>query len=310
MVIDNRPLQHAAWSEFHTARKRSEKAAADLLRHEETDAPAYEAWLHSTFPVLITTLRELHKEVSLKAHQVEAVELMGAMTGRSLRKLWREYKERAANPEAYDREAEPEPDPDTHASYDDDAEFADDFFKNLFGDDANERPDDRPEDGLFGRATPVVEEPPPDEARDLYRRLVQHLHPDRGGEWTPARERLWHEVQQAWAARDVDWLARLEIGWETANNTLGPDSSVGRLRQAIAELHAARRDTERRLREYRGSFPWRFTLSAKKRPQLERRVEDSLRDDLDYFQRQLAHLTATIAAWERAPSPKRRRSSR
>src|SRR5690606_25967369 len=76
MVIDNRPLQHAAWSEFHAARKRSEKAAADLHRHEETDTPAYEAWLHGTFPVLITTLRELHQQVVLKTHQVESVQWM------------------------------------------------------------------------------------------------------------------------------------------------------------------------------------------------------------------------------------------
>ena len=62
-------------------------------------------------------------------------------------------------------------------------------------------------------------------------RVVHHLHPDRGGEWTPARERLWHEVQAAWAARDADWLARLETDWESAHATLQPDSPLSHLRR-------------------------------------------------------------------------------
>lgn len=310
LIIDNRPLQHAAWSEFHAARKRTEKAARDLHRHEETDTSAYHAWLHGTFPVLVTTLRELHEQVTTKARQVDSVQWMAAMTGRSLKKLWREYQERAANPEAF--EDEPASDSDapfsdsgTDAGADDDRfdPFSDDFFGDEsdepFADSGHSRSGQR-----HRRNQPDATINP--EARDLYRRLVQHLHPDRGGEWTPARERLWHEVQQAWAARDVDWLSRLEIDWETANDTLRPDSSLGRLRRAIAELHAARRDTERKLRDYRRSFAWRFTVSEKKRPQLHRRVEAELNEDLIALQRQLAYLDATIAAWE-APQPKRRR---
>lgn len=325
LIIDNRPLQNAAWSEFHAARKRVEKAARDLHRHEETDTPAYQAWLHGTFPVLITTLRELDEQVGRLARQVDSVQWMAAMTGRSLKKLWREYKEREANPEAFEPEPNPADDPRrpgagsrTEADAGGFDPFEEDFFDDLFGDDDDgpftdsdrsrrgprDQTDDHP--GEHRRSS---QPPPSDEARDLYRRLVQHLHPDRGGDWTPARERLWHEVQQAWAARDTDWLARLEIDWETANDTLRPDSSLSRLRRAIAELHAARRDTERKLREYRPGFAWRFTSSEKKRPQLHRRVELDLKQHLAFLQRQLDHLNATIAAWE-APPSKRPRSGR
>ncbi len=325
LIIDNRPLQNAAWSEFHAARKRAEKAARDLHRHEQTDTVAYQAWLHGTFPVLVTTLRELHEQVTTKARQVDSVQWMAALTGRSLKKLWRELKEREANPGAFEDEPDPGPDADsahprsrTSADDDDFDPFGDDFFNGLFGEGPGEpftgpgrspggSHNDADEHSVPSRRRPA---PPTNvEARDLYRRLVQHLHPDRGGDWTPARERLWHEVQQAWAARDVDWLSRLEIDWETANDTLRPDSSLSRLRRAIAELHAARRDTERKLRDYRRSFAWRFTDSEKKRPQLHRRVETDLNEDLIALQRQLAYLNATIAAWE-ALQPKRRRPAR
>ncbi len=296
ILIDARPLRHAAWSEFHAARKRLDKAATDLRRHEQTDTTAYQAWLHGTFPQLVTTLRDLHSKVLSLSREIESVQYMAAMTGRSLKKLWKEHKEYLADPEAYERAHPPEPD----APPDDFKTDTDDLFNRLFGEDNDSRPSDN---------FPSAKNPPSAtaEARDLYRRLVQHLHPDRGGEWTPARERLWHEVQQAWAARDGDWLARLEIDWETANNTLSPDSSLSRLQRAIAELHAARRDTERKLRAYRQSPAWRFTLSEKKLPQLHRRLEVELNEDLVALQRQHAYLQSTIAAWE-SPPPSRRRS--
>ncbi len=310
LVINNRPLQRTAWAAFHTARKRLDKISRDLRTHEETDTPAYVSWLHGTFPQLVTTLRQLHEEVARKHHQVETVQYMAAMTGRSLKKLWKEYQDNLANP----KEPEPEPEPeaeddsarrsrrDAHTDADEGTPF-DDFFNDLFGDG-----DPR---GRHFSDTHKPEEPPSPsgDAREIYRRLVQHLHPDRGGEWTPARERLWHEVQQAWAARDADWLARLEINWESANDTLSPDSSLDRLRRAIAELQAAHRDIDRKLRDYRGAFSWRFTRSEKKRGQLHTRVEANLRGELTDLQRHLDYFNSTIAAWE-APTPRQRRSPR
>ena len=298
IVIDNAPLQHAAWSEFHAARKRSEKAARDLLRHEETDTPAYTAWLHGAFPQLVTSLRELHAEVIRKARDVNNAQFFASLSGRSVKKVWREHKEYEADPEAYERGPPPQPDVSPEN------ETAD----SSGGFDADPSRAYAPQGIARSRQQAAAHA----EARDVYRRLVQHLHPDRGGEWTPTRERLWHEDQQAWAARDADWLARLEIDWETANDTLSATSSISRLRRAIAELDAARRDTERRLRDYRCSPAWRFTLSEKKHAQLRRRLEHDLHADLEALQRQLAYLDATIASWESSPAgatrkPKHRR---
>jgi hypothetical protein len=301
VLIDAAPLRHAAWSEFHAARKRAEKAAADLHRHEETDTLAYERWLHATFPQLVTTLRELHAEILRKSRDINRAELEAAMYDRSVKKVWQEHRYYEANPGAWERDhpPRPEPPPRPENAPRDDPHDAD-FFKDLFGDEDPRdsfAADDSPRDPFddsdpWGQPRPVA---PATDARDTYRRLVQHLHPDRGGEWTPARERLWHEVQQAWAARDADWLARLEIEWDTAHDQIGPDSSLSRLRRAIEELHAARRDTERKLRAYRRSPAWRFTLSEKKRPTLRRRLESDLH--------------ATIAAWE-SPPPGRRKPKR
>ena len=283
IVIDQRRLQGAAWAEFHTARKRLEKAARDLHRHEEIDSPAYESWLHRTFPLLVTRLREMRGEADTKARRIQMVQAMAYTSGRSPKRLWREQLERDKNPT---------PTGESEA----DADAADD-------------------DGAIFPPTPSPERS--GTARDIYRRLVQRLHPDRGGDWTPARERLWHEVQQAWAAADTDWLARLEVDWETAHEVLGPTSPVSRLYRAIEELHAARRDTERKLREYRSSSPWRFTMLEHKREFLLRRTEQNLQTEIEYLDRELRHLNTLIASWEedwtRADSRtrhRRRRSTR
>ena len=110
---------------------------------------------------------------------------------------------------------------------------------------------------------------------------------------------------------DTDWLSRLEIEWETANEVIGPTSPLSRLRLAIEELHAARRDAERKLRDYRLSPQWRFTRNEKNRAQLHRRIEMNFAHDIEFLQRQLDHLNRTIAAWEddwtRGDSPRKPR---
>jgi hypothetical protein len=292
VVIDHEQLQHAAWAEFHTVRKRLDRAARELHRHEEIDMPAYDAWLHRTFPLQITALRELNEEVTTKAGQIRTVQARAAHTGRSLKRLWHEQKERAAKPEAF-REI---PRTESQTDFDDDEA-------------AGHRQDAQRED-FATRPAPARTAV----AREIFRRLVQRLHPDRGGAWTPARQHLWHEVQQAWAAGDGDWLARLEVEWETAHAVVGPQSPLGRLRAAIEELHAARRDIEHKLRTYRSSLAWRFTRTVARRAALERRVEMHLAQDFRFLRRQLNYLDATIAAWEedwtrvkRRPQPKERR---
>lgn len=284
LVIDQRPLQRAAWAEYRAAQRSQEKSARDLHRHEEVDQPAYEKWLHQNFPVLLTTLRRLNDEVAAKDRQIQYVHALAAFTGRSARNLWQEWKENGRPP------AQPEPaDDDEPKSRRHHPDPDDDFFSEDAGPRDHSIPvdEDRPE--------PV---PHSKTARALYRRLVQHLHPDRGGAWTPARQRLWHEVQQAWAQDDADWLARLEIEWETAHELLTRDSPLSRLRLAITELHAARRDIERKLREYRGTPPWRFTLTAKKHAALRRRLQQEFEEDLKILERHLARLNQTIARWE------------
>lgn len=276
-MVDQRRLRAEAWTAYHTARKALDKALRDLQRHETVDVPEYEAWLHRTFPVLLTALRRLEDELGPKIARVRAVQAQAAMFGGSLKRIWREFKKREANPEP----AEEEFDSEARQRRADDEEASD--WEHSEPDEASE---------------PAAGPAPNRAAREIYRRLVQRLHPDRGGEWTAARARLWHQVQEAWAAADADWLARLEVEWETANEVLGPASSLSRIRRAVVELRAAKRDADRKLQGYREVPAWRFSKTERKRGQLRERVEGILRSDFEHLRRQLDFINDTIARWE------------
>ena len=289
LVVDNRPLQQAAWQQLLAARKRLAKATADLHRHENVDEPAFLAWTATTFPTLLTELRELAAQFAEKDRLIASVEDEAFCTGRSPAEVWFRRKNPPADSAAESAASAPPP-PRAATPWDDlfgpgqpdkgaaqepfgSAEY-EKLMEEFFAEHGID-PDDPAAAGFreniggclgFGSPTrPSAAAADP--AREIYRRLVQQLHPDRGGEWTPARARLWHEVQRAWAARDLDWLSRLEVEWETAAEVIGPASPVGRLLAALREIAHARRDAARRVRAYRSHPAWRFqALAARPAP--------------------------------------------
>jgi hypothetical protein len=102
LVIDNEPLQREAWNDLRRARKRLDKASQDLKRHEETDEPAFHAWLAREFPTLLSSVRELAQQVQAKGHIVQTVQAEAFFTGRSPAAVWRAMQ----NPQP----TEPQPD--------------------------------------------------------------------------------------------------------------------------------------------------------------------------------------------------------
>jgi hypothetical protein len=270
LLIDDQPLRDEAWQAFQELRRRLEKATRELHQHEEVDVPAFEAWKHRTFPLHLTALRELEREVFTKARHVQEAQARAAHTGRSVKRVWQEVQD--AHGTSTGNQPRPADDEEEETSRRRQARL-EDFF-----------PEPAPK--------------PAREARDIYRRLVQRLHPDHGGEWTPARQKLWHQVQAAWDAGDVDWLARLEVEWEAAHDVLGPHSPLSRLRAAVEELHAAERDLEHKVDAYHGSPAWRFTRARGDRKKLERHVEAQLRRDYRALRAELRELDATIELWE------------
>jgi len=317
LVIDNAPLQAAAWAELQRARRRLEKASTEIHRHDERDEPAFRAWLTATFPRLLSRARDLAQQVDAKGRLVEAVESEAFFTGRSPAAVWRAMQE-PRDPAAAGREhTESADSPRDAFDPEPGADAIDEELRQMF--EREGIADDDPMADVFremartlrrDRAAGKSGGPDAAEARAIYRRLVQHLHPDRGGDWTPARARAWEQVQQAWQAGDADWLSRLEAEWEARTDSLGPASALGRLRAACREIDAARRDADRRVRSYRQLPSWRFSSLGPRLAQLHTTTERQLRHDVEMMALQLEDLEAAIARWQRPQSRGRRRKPR
>jgi hypothetical protein len=314
LVIDNAPLLDAAWHTLTRARHRLDQASRQVHRHEETDEPGFQSWLMQTFPTLLSSCRQLAQDCDAKLRLVQAIEQESFFTGRPAHRIWQEWQRHGGRPPPpSDEDDEPDFDPPgfnsqqpgSHKSFPDDFDaMIDEEIDRMF-DEAGLDPDDpaaaefrASARGVLGMPPGVSPQPTPDHARDTYRRLVRALHPDCGGEWTSVRARLWEQVQAAWDARDADWLARLEAEWEVQANVLGPTSPLSRLRAALAEIDAARRDAEKRLRAYRKTEAWRFSLQPPSEL-LRRTLHRKLQSDEAALRGQLQELEDTLARWSR-----------
>ena len=296
-------MKDDAWQRLQLARKRLTKATADLHRHEKEDEPAYTAWMFATCPTLLSDIRDLVTQCQSKAAVIANVEALAWRQGKPAAVIWQMYKGQL--PSAEDLEDEEEEDEDEDDDWPteeetEESEQVDELVNNLLREQGIDP--DSPEAEMMrdiGRGLHRQGQPEPDApAKDIYRRLVQQLHPDRGGEWTAQREALWHEVQRAWDARDADWLSRLEAELEIAAETLSVQSALGRLYAALTEIEAARRDTERKLRHYRKTPAWRFTLKPRE-PEEAATLASSLRGEREQLRAQLAHFEAILARWEK-----------
>ncbi len=301
LVINNGRLRETALNELKQVRQQLAELSTEITRHEQVDIPSYHEWVHRTFPQLLTELRLLSEEVMTKEREVREVEFLSLVTGKSAHKLWKDRHRTRSR-------GAPSPD-DTE---DEDAFRDSDSESDFDGAKAKDREFDDDEESTFGydpTASRRAQTTPPlaPEIKDVYRRLVQKLHPDRGGPWTPERERLWHQAQEAWVERDLDRLLSLEVQWSSDAEPLNAQASIGRLRRAIQELTSTRINVDRQLRRYRESPEWRFTLTPKKRPSLTRKLRASLEEDCETLRDTLDTLNLIIARWEKSGTQRQRR---
>ena len=148
-----------------------------------------------------------------------------------------------------------------------------------------------------------------DRIKELYRKVVRQLHPDANGEFAPRERELWHEVQSAYQARDLERLeavaARVELGGDAAASAR---TSVGVLLRITREMREALQSVRRQLGRAKKQPAWHFPekmnalapLEARRRHQIERALGESRRD--------LANATATLDELaRRAAQPRKMR---
>jgi hypothetical protein len=286
----------------------------------------------------MSRLREVQaslREKELLVREVETEMYLGRH--QSYRGAYAHVQKRRANPYA---EPKPRPDapppPRDHrgASFpDDEEEELDDFEQEILFEEFvrtflrmnPDRMSDRQYEKMFadfktnvlggGRAEPrepeyepeSIPEPPKPEAvriKELYRLLVRRLHPDTKAERDIEVSALWHEVQEAYTAGNVERLEMLLAFTDIQSNTTGEHTSLFQMQSVLAELRSACNALRRNLRAAKSDPAWDFARRAD-RAKLETRIRRELETALECHERQLHHFEALLAKWSTPSNPRK-----
>jgi hypothetical protein len=315
-----------------------------LSEFERTILPGYERWEQENLSPLLHEEKRLDQEIHRLEMMIHSVHLESLWSGRTQRSVYKDIvREQQMQERSRQREQEAHSRARDHAEgdfdaqenhshtgdpgFDEDSDLPDNerafrsyarFACGIDPDDLSER-EYRRMFGEFsrwreGRAGGASSKPPAGRTmketlvrvKELYRVLVRRLHPDSGGSHADAnRARLWHDLQDAYAAQDVE---RMEVLLAMTDFHQGKDAmhtSLYHLRKVAREMARTVRELQKRLREARESKAWIFWNAkdrAKAGAQLRSQVESRIRD----AKKHLAILEREVSAWQAEAKPRKK----
>jgi hypothetical protein len=329
IVLDQEPLRRDAASSCTQMMKKLKRATAEWTRFEREDQPAFNRWKAATFGTLLTTLRDLETRLGEKSTLIRQVELEMVFGGYRADVAYRRVMQARVNPPR----CEEADDPFTQ-TFGPDA--FDDFEKELLFEEAlrqhmdidPDKLDDLTYDemfeqfkaGFFGGGPPPGEDPwaalpsdpkpePVPRIKELYRILVRRLHPDTRADGDTAVSALWHDVQEAYAAGDVDRMEMLLAFTDIEGETAGDHTTVFQLRSLFRELRRSFNALQKSIRAARKTPAWNFAANAD-RSTLSKRIGSDLRAEIARCKESLAWMEERLARWAAPVRAPRQRSGR
>jgi hypothetical protein len=125
-----------------------------------------------------------------------------------------------------------------------------------------EQPDDSDDPFHPSQPTHPAAQKPDDRVKELYRTLVRRLHPDRIGEHSARERELWQQVQDAYHARDLQWLEAIAGRLDAVQGGLA-SLSIQVLHRMTQELMMAIEGLRSRMHVQRKNPAWNFRQKAK-----------------------------------------------
>ncbi len=301
---------------YEQAKRKLDQAREELDRFKSVDEPAFQGWWHGTFGPELTVLRELARQYEEQIRLIEDVERVSYFEDISFVEAYRLVMRLRSQPpeQSPSGESSSEEDPagedwsrgeDESPGGDPFAEFAE-AFKQAFG--------FEPPPELGG---PRREEPPRSNSRvkELYRILARKLHPDAQDQMTTQKLEWWHEVQEAYAANDVERMELILGLCETQEGSAATHTSVSMLHRLTARLQASLRGLRRELSRCRREPSWNFS-QAPDREAMKREIRFGLSKDVRELRQKVAECGQRIDQWAKheekrksRPPKERRRNS-
>ena len=333
--IDQAPLRRKVATECSRMMARVEKTRMEWNRFEREDQPAFGRWMAAAFGGQLTRLRDLEALIREKETLVQEVESEMFFSGANPRRAYQRVMQARTNPQPvrdHFSDAFPPPGdeadfgkPDEPDEFDQEIMF-EEVLRAFMGinpdklDDASyEKMFQEFKDNVFGGST---SEPPPFfhgipepqtplphlvRVKEIYRVLVRRLHPDLRADKDAAVSALWHEVQEAYNAGNLDRLEMLLALTDIESNNTGDHTSLFQMQSVLAELRRALNALQKSLRNARKDRAWNFARTSD-HAILQSRIQRELESEEVGQKHRLADLEALLANWSRPPANRTRKS--
>jgi len=138
--------------------------------------------------------------------------------------------------------------------------------------------------------------------KEIYRILVRRLHPDMRADGDAKVASIWHDVQEAYEARNLDRLEMLLALTDMQDGKNGGHATVGQMRGALEELKRALRAVQRSIRESKRDPAWAFNQKTE-RKFMEKSIRREMEASLSEQRQVLAQIKRTLADWSRPWNP-------
>lgn len=294
VLIDSKGIRQKARRDYEKVLRDIEKAKAESARFENEDKPGFSKWLHANFGATLTQLRELQSRLDAAHTLVTSVQQEFFYGNyRSISQAYKVVINRRAHPEEMEEEPEPEPGPESGEHDEGDEEPTFNERARGFFDQFQERVEE------MQRATrAAAQDKAGNRLKDLYRRLVRRLHPDKGHKLTAQQMEWWHQTQEAYQKGDLEQLESILTLLEVEERGT-KETSVSLLARLTANFKKTLRRIKQQLAECRQDLAWNFSRLTDLKPLFERTrtMLESERDDLLHL---LRKYEAEIKRWQQA----------
>ena len=314
IALDTAKVRDQAMRVLQRAEQAFNELDQQLKEFETLEVQAFEHWKYERLGPWLSDLARVTQELDEADYHLAMAERESLRTGKPLWQAfqsWQRKQERRQQRQAA-ADAEPNPEPDDRKAFFDALRKAakgsplGDLAEAL-GLDTDPLPfDDEeatlPRHGDDHRAATKVK---PD-VRNLYRQLCRLLHPDAAGPLSREQSELWHQVQEAYAARDTARLDTLLARVEHGVTSAARPRTVGEIRALAQHFRQAQARLRNLLTDARRHPAWQF----RKRDLANlARLEREFRRDIEHDLRAMAHRLAQIrAALAPRSAPAARRS--
>ncbi len=137
-----------------------------------------------------------------------------------------------------------------------------------------------------------------DRIKAIYRTLVRKLHPDFQTEITPHMQDLWHEVQEAYKAKDLERLETMLAISNIQTGDFSEEISVSQILNVQSEYKNQLKSLRAQIRKAKKKVEWGFSKLSNTQP-LSKKIKTELKAELNQHKYHIQEFEEQLKAWSK-----------